>query len=134
MGSGDRISVFDLFDRSLILSMIIFEDVFAGSSGSITTLDYDMDGDLDIVSVFAFDGLFLFRQSETFNFTEENLFSETFNDDDLHFAQLNDDGIFDFIVQSNFEQRSSILLSNACLLYTSPSPRDQRGSRMPSSA
>ena len=26
------------------------------------------------------------------------------------------------------------LLSLACLLYTSPSPRDQRGSRMPSSA
>ena len=25
-------------------------------------------------------------------------------------------------------------LSNNCLLYTSPSPRDQRGSRMPSSA
>ena len=25
-------------------------------------------------------------------------------------------------------------LFNACLLYTSPSPRDQRGSRMPSSA
>ena len=24
--------------------------------------------------------------------------------------------------------------NNACLLYTSPSPRDQRGSRMPSSA
>ena len=27
-----------------------------------------------------------------------------------------------------------IELSVACLLYTSPSPRDQRGSRMPSSA
>ena len=25
-------------------------------------------------------------------------------------------------------------LNGACLLYTSPSPRDQRGSRMPSSA
>ena len=25
-------------------------------------------------------------------------------------------------------------LNNTCLLYTSPSPRDQRGSRMPSSA
>ena len=24
--------------------------------------------------------------------------------------------------------------NNSCLLYTSPSPRDQRGSRMPSSA
>ena len=27
-----------------------------------------------------------------------------------------------------------ILLAMHCLLYTSPSPRDQRGSRMPSSA
>ena len=27
-----------------------------------------------------------------------------------------------------------ILMHNSCLLYTSPSPRDQRGSRMPSSA
>ena len=26
------------------------------------------------------------------------------------------------------------LMVNVCLLYTSPSPRDQRGSRMPSSA
>ena len=28
----------------------------------------------------------------------------------------------------------ALLNSHACLLYTSPSPRDQRGSRMPSSA
>ena len=27
-----------------------------------------------------------------------------------------------------------LMLAGACLLYTSPSPRDQRGSRMPSSA
>ena len=27
-----------------------------------------------------------------------------------------------------------MILGNTCLLYTSPSPRDQRGSRMPSSA
>ena len=27
-----------------------------------------------------------------------------------------------------------VALNNDCLLYTSPSPRDQRGSRMPSSA
>ena len=32
------------------------------------------------------------------------------------------------------EQQLDILVNNACLLYTSPSPRDQRGSRMPSSA
>ena len=29
---------------------------------------------------------------------------------------------------------STVGINNGCLLYTSPSPRDQRGSRMPSSA
>ena len=29
---------------------------------------------------------------------------------------------------------SNLMQTGACLLYTSPSPRDQRGSRMPSSA
>ena len=32
------------------------------------------------------------------------------------------------------EIQSKLGANNACLLYTSPSPRDQRGSRMPSSA
>ena len=31
----------------------------------------------------------------------------------------------------NFAIDKNILLINSCLLYTSPSPRDQRGSRMP---
>ena len=30
--------------------------------------------------------------------------------------------------------KNTVTLSGGCLLYTSPSPRDQRGSRMPSSA
>ena len=36
------------------------------------------------------------------------------------------------ITQPEFERVTE--LSDTCLLYTSPSPRDQRGSRMPSSA
>ena len=32
------------------------------------------------------------------------------------------------------EMKNEIVPNNICLLYTSPSPRDQRGSRMPSSA
>ena len=35
--------------------------------------------------------------------------------------------------EEEFSKRNITLLTN-CLLYTSPSPRDQRGSRMPSSA
>ena len=40
--------------------------------------------------------------------------------------------MFDEIMADDQERITS--LANACLLYTSPSPRDQRGSRMPSSA
>ena len=36
--------------------------------------------------------------------------------------------------RDKFTQVRAIELPKACLLYTSPSPRDQRGSRMPSSA
>ena len=40
-------------------------------------------------------------------------------------------------VQHSFDAAKDTVLmvqNNICLLYTSPSPRDQRGSRMPSSA
>ena len=38
------------------------------------------------------------------------------------------------VLPENTEEVSEILKYCHCLLYTSPSPRDQRGSRMPSSA
>ena len=34
----------------------------------------------------------------------------------------------------SYRGRSKLVRKKACLLYTSPSPRDQRGSRMPSFA
>ena len=37
-------------------------------------------------------------------------------------------------VQYNLPIKIFVLNNQYCLLYTSPSPRDQRGSRMPSSA
>ena len=40
----------------------------------------------------------------------------------------------DVIRKYNEKQRFGLAVHGSCLLYTSPSPRDQRGSRMPSSA
>ena len=39
-----------------------------------------------------------------------------------------------FLIDLDGSENKSVLGANACLLYTSPSPRDQRGSRMPSCA
>ena len=38
------------------------------------------------------------------------------------------------LLSEKLGSQASIVLPKTCLLYTSPSPRDQRGSRMPSSA
>ena len=43
-------------------------------------------------------------------------------------------GNFVMVDSPRFPKSSGIDPKKACLLYTSPSPRDQRGSRMPSSA
>ena len=40
----------------------------------------------------------------------------------------------DIIPLDVYTEKRRELRKNICLLYTSPSPRDQRGSRMPSSA
>ena len=59
------------------------------------------------------------------------------------FQQPNSKKYINTISPSTEEVLSKIVISNekdvdnavqSCLLYTSPSPRDQRGSRMPSSA
>ena len=42
--------------------------------------------------------------------------------------------LYELIKKISDELNCGILLISHCLLYTSPSPRDQRGSRMPSSA
>ena len=42
--------------------------------------------------------------------------------------------VLDLHAKEEREKKKHFFLSLSCLLYTSPSPRDQRGSRMPSSA
>ena len=43
-------------------------------------------------------------------------------------------GILTTVLIELIHKKSRVKQDSACLLYTSPSPRDQRGSRMPSSA
>ena len=48
-------------------------------------------------------------------------------------GQSQQEFMYDFLIGGD-GRRFAIVLGSNCLLYTSPSPRDQRGSRMPSSA
>ena len=62
-----------------------------------------------------------FNASMTVQLTSELLINKNITVD----GDLNNDGAADVILDGQYR---------TCLLYTSPSPRDQRGSRMPSSA
>ena len=55
----------------------------------------------------------------------------------INFEQKIDASINDEVIQLHEKLKSNLIKGITfciCLLYTSPSPRDQRGSRMPSSA
>ena len=75
-----------------------------------------------------------FETTGSVQFDGDADYLEASNSDDF---QL---GTGDFTVEAwvlandNNGSRQIISMSDGCLLYTSPSPRDQRGSRMPSSA
>ena len=95
-----------------------FEDVDAAA------FDFDQDGDMDIYVMSGgneyvdgdpnlMDRLYINNGNAVFNKFPANLPST--NGGSISSADFNNDGY-------------------PCLLYTSPSPRDQRGSRMPSSA
>ena len=79
------------------------------------------------------DILFLIHAGSTnvklcrFKYGHEELSAQTI-------CMIHDDN---FVQSAAFSRTGSsifLVLLNGCLLYTSPSPRDQRGSRMPSSA
>ena len=65
--------------------------------------------------------VFQFCFEYSYDTDEYKCYSKYFSDEIIE----ND---FAYFIVENYEQSCS------CLLYTSPSPRDQRGSRMPSSA
>ena len=82
------------------------------------------------------------RQSEAVSAHIHNMFEELIKITDNKFpfhVRLNKEGDETYHVGINCNYHSKQLVSNVddsnlCLLYTSPSPRDQEASRMPSSA
>ena len=107
------------------------------ASMSATSLDVDLDGDSDLI-VTRKNSIWLYT-NDGGKLTGQKL--DVAMDDDttpasIAVADLNRDGHFDMFVCGYIkkERIEGYNIFNNCLLYTSPSPRDQRGSRMPSSA
>ena len=70
------------------------------------------------------------KQNTDYGYDIQKVYLEMMLSDAESFVRCQ--GVFDPSLFDRRLQKAATFLS--CLLYTSPSPRDQRGSRMPSSA
>ena len=135
VGSSSRLvlAMSDTMNNSFVLEQM--PDPFFVQRTS--AIDLDLDGDLDIFSC----------NDDAINHVFENLGNGEFelNIDMLPTVDLagnyshvwsdyDNDGDSDLQISKCYAATTSVNDPESCLLYTSPSPRDQRGSRMPSSA
>ena len=61
-------------------------------------------------------------------------YSEKIRNIAANLGKANPEYVHPFMKVNDAKTAGVIVITTDCLLYTSPSPRDQRGSRMPSSA
>ena len=85
----------------------------------------DEQDDVTAILIFAFAALTIVRHVRPIRFDQHWK---------CDFAILTEIGLSVAAVALTGRWESTLAVSLTCLLYTSPSPRDQRGSRMPSSA
>lgn len=108
---SQRIELYSLVNEEVTLDEVLLDDVFAGRAGVIELLDYDSDGDLDILTTLNSTGLVLFSQEAGSTFSRSTLFA-SFNDSRLFWDDFNDDGNFDFVVHSAFEGKTTVFMSD----------------------
>ena len=136
----------DITDRTGITHVCQSGELL-GAGGAFVDINGDDYIDLVLAGGAQEDKVYINQQDNTF---AEETWRLQYDQSDkgvtsgVSIGDINNDGCKDIFLTTTSESSSNILLVNncdgtfsdlsTCLLYTSPSPRDQRGSRMPSSA
>ncbi len=113
----ERLELYNLNQGVAVFNQIMYEEGFFDTINGVIAVDFDQDGDLDVVANTTFEGVVLFTQTDALTFTEQVLFEDSSVDDKLIAADFNQDGTFDFLRQNDFSQRTSVILSSASLVY-----------------
>ena len=121
----------------------IFEDKaeelgldFVKFSTQAAFFDYDLDGDLDMYQMnHSVHHNGTFGQRQTFSDIHPTSGDKLLKNENGKFIDVSQEaGIYSTAIGYGLGIVTGDVNLDGCLLYTSPSPRDQRGSRMPSSA
>ena len=139
-GTGKTTTLLNMLDNALdsgmsanSIAFLAFTRKAATEAKERASARFHLDPDKD---------LFYFRTLHSLALSMSGIRTEQVMDRQ-HYKELSDiisiplvsgTSLDDDIVDKQATDHPILSLINLCLLYTSPSPRDQRGSRMPSSA
>ena len=94
------------------LTEIYSEDFGNGDIGAVTKIDFDQDGDMDLIISTESDGLFLLNQTTPMVFESSILYADSYDVDDIILANLSNDDIPDFVLYSSDDSRAKIVVSD----------------------
>jgi len=107
-----NLSIYQINPSSLELTEIYSEDFGSGDIGALSTLDFENDGDLDLIISTESDGLFLLEQIAPLVFVSTLIYADTYDVNDINIVNLNDDDVVDFVLYSNDDLRGKVVVSD----------------------
>jgi len=94
------------------LTEIYSNDLGIGEIGALSLLDYENDGDFDLVISTESDGLFLLEQTANLIFESTLLYPDNYDVDNITIANLTNDEMIDFVLYGKDDQHAKIIVSD----------------------
>jgi len=114
VGFIDRVEIYTVEDGELTLVSTIADDIFGGAD-AVSSVDFNNDGLMDIVTVAGFGGLRVYQQTDLSNFTKIDI-AELFGNSSIYPTELNNDNAIDFLLHK--ETATTIVTSDGAGGYT----------------
>lgn len=107
------LKIYEINKTDFSTTELFAEDFGNGDIGALNTIDYDSDGDLDIVLSTESNGLFYLENMAGLTFESSVLFGDSYDVDFIEFTDLNSDEYPDFVLIGLDDKQSKIVVSDS---------------------
>ncbi len=114
----NELEIYQVDKVTFALTELYSGDQGGVSIGALNAYDFDKDGDLDLILNYESTGLVLVEQTAPLVFESSVLFADSYDADILEIVNLNDDDIADYVLYSDDDDRSKIVLSEGGGMYS----------------
>lgn len=121
LGRSFELAIYQIDQSNLELTEIYTGDHGTSpnaTAGAVTALDYDKDGDQDIIINYESAGVVLLESTSALVFDISTLYEQNYDAEILEAVNFNNDDILDFVLYSEDDNRARILVSDGNGSYT----------------